>query len=259
MEVKTYIKENWLTKNPKRDGLTPTLLLMSLLLFTSFIYINNFFNAPEWMSATGEKVFVEKEWWRLWTTLFAHGDLTHILGNLFLFFPFSYYLIGYFGYAFFPFFGFFAGGLVNYVVLATMPAQVGLIGASGVVNWMGGAWIALSWLVDRRESVGRRILKVTAVTIFLFVPDTFRPEVSYLSHFLGFFLGVFSAIAYYFIYHQRIKNEEVLEVIRDEEDYVWDNEWMIADEGPPIIAQEQSVETSDESNSDQKTSKILYH
>lgn len=259
MEVKTYIKENWLTKNPKRDGLTPTLLLMSLLLFTSFIYINNFFNAPEWMSATGEKVFVEKEWWRLWTTLFAHGDLTHILGNLFLFFPFSYYLIGYFGYTFFPFFGFLAGGLVNIAVLSTMPAQVGLIGASGVVNWMGGAWIALSWLVDRRESVGRRILKVTAVTIFLFIPDSFKPEVSYLSHFLGFFLGVFSAIVYYYVFRKKIQSEEVVEAIREEDDYVWGNEWLISDDEVPIAVQEEVLDPLNETNQDQKTSKILYH
>lgn len=256
MEVKTYIKENWLTKNPKREGLNPTLLLMSLLLFTSFIYINNFFNAPQWMSATGEKVFVEKEWWRLWTTLFAHGDLTHILSNLFLFFPFSYYLIGYFGYVFFPFIGFFFGGVVNLVVLSTMPAQVGLIGASGVVNWMGGAWLALSWLIDRRETVGRRILKVSAVTIVLFVPDSFKPEVSYLSHFLGFFIGVFSAMVFYFLFKKSFLDEEVLEEIHEDDTYTWGDNWYVSDEGVPVVAQE---EHKDDLISNQKNSKNLYH
>lgn len=216
MEVKTYIKENWLTKNPKRDGLNPTLLLMSLLLITSFIYINDFFNAPLWMSATGEQVFIKKEWWRAWTTLFAHADLTHILSNLFLFFPFSYFLIGYFGYHFFPFMGFFVGGLINLVVLWTMPDHVTLLGASGVVHWMGGAWLALSWLVDRRESAGRRILKVIAVTIVLFAPDSFRPEVSYLSHFLGYFSGILSAVIFYFINRSKLLAQEVIEEIHEE-------------------------------------------
>ena len=230
MEVKTYIKENWLTKNPKRDGLNPTLLLMSLLLATSFIYINDFFNAPQWMSASGELVFVKKEWWRAWTTLFAHADLSHILGNLFLFFPFSYFLIGYFGLSFFPVFGLFVGGLVNLVVLSTMPEHVTLIGVSGVVNWMGGAWLALAWLVDRRESKGRRVLKVVAITIVLFIPDSFKPEVSYLSHFLGYFAGIFSAILFYFINRKSILSEEVIEEIPEEDDQIWGGEYLIFDE-----------------------------
>jgi rhomboid protease GluP len=235
MEIKTYIKENWLTKNPKRDGLNPTLFLMSLLLFTSFIYINNFFNAPLWMSATGEKVFLEGEWWRAWTTMFAHADFTHIASNLFLFFPFSYYLIGYFGYGFFPLFGFFIGGLVNLLVLQTMPAEAGLIGVSGVVYWMGGAWLALSWLVDRRESNSRRVLKVIAVTIVLFVPDSFKPEVSYLCHFLGYFAGVGSAILYYFIFKKKFDAAIVLEEVRDDE-YDWTRDFeFIEGEGGYLI------------------------
>jgi rhomboid protease GluP len=225
MEIKTYIKENWLTKNPKSEGLNPTLFLMFLLLFTSFIYLNNYFNAYLWMSATGDQVFLKHEWWRAWTTLFAHGDLAHISGNLFLFFPFSYYLVAYFGYIFFPFFGFFMGGLVNLLVLQTMPSTVGLIGVSGVVNWMGGAWLALAWLIDRRESKGRRVLKVIAVTIVLFVPDSFKPEVSYLSHFLGYFAGIFSGIVYYLLFKKKILSEEVLEAIADDEDEDEYNTW----------------------------------
>jgi rhomboid protease GluP len=223
MELKTYIKANWLTKNPKSDGLTPTLILMSLLLLSSFIYLNNFFNAPLWMSATGELVFEKHQWWRAWTTLFAHGDLTHIFSNLFLFFPL---------------FGFFAGGLVNLMVLQTMPAHVGLIGVSGVVNWMGGAWLALAWLIDRRESSGRRVLKVVAVTIVLFVPDSFKPDVSYLSHFLGYFLGIFSGIAFYFMFKKKFDSEEIVEVIPEDDNLVWGADMEFYPEEQYVIDQQ---------------------
>ena len=229
MENKTFIKENLLTKSPKNNGLNPTLVLMSLLLFTSFIYINNLFEAPEWMMANGKLVFSEGQWWRAWTTLFAHGDLSHIFSNLFLFFPFSFYLISYFGHYFFPLFGFFVGGLVNLVVLQTMAVNVGLIGVSGVVNWMGGAWLALAWLIDRRESSGRRVLKVVAVTIILFIPDSFKPEVSYLSHFLGYFSGVLSGILYYYLFKKKIKSEENFEVIH-EDSHVWGDEFDFDEE-----------------------------
>jgi rhomboid protease GluP len=212
MEIRTYIKSNWLTKKPKRKGLLPTLVLMCILLFTSFIYVNDYFNATDWMSASGNLVFVHHQWWRAWTTLFAHADLSHILSNLLIFFPFSYYLIAYFGYLLFPLTGFFVGGLVNLVVLYTMPLHSTLVGVSGVVNWMGGAWLALSWLVDRRDSKMRRGAKIVAITIVLFIPDTFKPEISYLSHFLGYFAGMFSAVIFYFIFKRKILKEEVIAV-----------------------------------------------
>lgn len=94
---------------------------------------------------------------------------------------------------------------------------------------MGGAWLALAWLIDRRESNGRRILKVVAVTIVLFVPDSFKPEVSYLSHFLGYFAGIFSGIGYYYLFKKKIKSEEVIEVIQ-EDDYVWGSDFEFVDE-----------------------------
>ena len=190
------------------------------------------------MSATGELVFEKHQWWRAWTTLFAHGDLTHIFSNLFLFFPFSYYLVAYFGTLFFPLFGFFAGGLVNLMVLQTMPAHVGLIGVSGVVNWMGGAWLALAWLIDRRESSGRRVLKVVAVTIVLFVPDSFKPNVSYLSHFLGYFLGIFSGMAFYFMFKKKFDSEEIVEVIPEDDNLVWGADMEFYPEEQYVIDQQ---------------------
>ncbi len=220
------IKENWLTKLPKRDGLVPTLFLISFLLMTSYIFLNNLLNAPLWMSASFETVFLKHEWWRVWTTLFAHGDLGHIASNLFLFAPFSYFLISYFGFIYFPLIGFFIGGLVNLLVLLTMPEQVHLIGVSGVVYWMGGAWLSLAWLIDRRDSKGRRILRVIAVTIVLFVPDSFKPDVSYLSHFLGYFFGIFSSLIYYLIFHKRFLKEEIVEAIPEIEPIPWYDNYL---------------------------------
>lgn len=213
MVIKKFIKANWLTRKPKKDGLAPTLALMILLLVTSFIYIHDSLDASDWMSATYRNIFEKKEYWRAWTTLFAHVDLTHILSNLLLFFPFSYYLIGYFGLTFFPFIGFFVGGLINLLVLLTMSPTTSLIGCSGVVNWMGGAWLLLSCLVDRRESKIRRGGKIVAVTIILFIPESLKPEVSYLAHFLGYFSGMISALIFYYIKRAEFIREEVIGVI----------------------------------------------
>jgi rhomboid protease GluP len=237
MEIKTYIKSNWLTTNPKRDGLTPTLVLMSLLLFSSFIYLNKIFNAPLWMSATFDLVFNKHEWWRAWTAILAHGNLGHIGGNFFLFFPFSYYLIAYFGYFFFPVFGFFTGGILNLIVLQMMPSCECMIGVSGVVNWMGGAWVILAWLIDRRESHSKRILKAVIVTMILFVSDSFKPEVGYLGHSLGYLLGILNGIIFYYIFKRRIEAEIVLEHMPDNDDYVWGPDLVCGNEENKIIDQ----------------------
>jgi rhomboid protease GluP len=98
-----------------------------------------------------------------------------------------------------------------------MPLNISLVGVSGVLYWMGGSWLALYWLIDKRESKGRRVLKVIAVTIVLFVPDSYLPNISYISHFLGYFAGVFSGILYYLIFRNKILSAEVIEQISDEE------------------------------------------
>lgn len=232
MEEKKFIKSNWLTKNPKSDGLIPTLCLTFLLIFTTSLFLNHSFLAHMWMPASFENVFIKNEWWRLWSTLFAHSDLVHICSNLFLFFPFSYFLIGYYGLIYFPLVGIFVGGLVNYSVLMIMtkiqliPEHTSLIGFSGVVNWMGAAWLTLGWLIDRRESKGRRLLKVIAVTIVLFIPDSFKENVSYLSHFIGFIYGIISSLIFYFIFRHKIIKEEIWGVKEVDQYIPWYDEML---------------------------------
>lgn len=220
--TETIIKmsQNFLTKKPERNALNSTLLLILVLLYSSFAYLNGLFNADEWMHASGAAVFQNGQYWRAWTALFAHGDFGHIASNLFLFIPFAYFLTGYFGYIFFPFFGFLAGGFINLLVLKTMPPEVGLVGVSGVVYWMGAAWMTLSFFIERRESNGRNLVKIIGISAILFVPDSFKKEVSYLSHFLGYFLGILSGALYYLVNRSRIRgHDEFIEIVeRDEVD-----------------------------------------
>ena len=216
MEKTITIKGNWLTRKPHRNGLYATLFLTVILLFGTFIYLNNIFKAELLMPASYFSVFEQHQVWRIWTTLFAHADIHHVLSNLILFLPFAYYLSGYFDFIFFPVMGFFAGGCVNLVVLYTMPEKGYLIGSSGVVHWMGAAWMTLSFLIDRRESWGRRFLKVLGVSLILFIPDTFKTEVSYLSHFIGYILGVFCASLYYVTFSRKFAAAEVVEIEYDE-------------------------------------------
>lgn len=237
MENKTKImKENYLTKKPRMNALNSTLVLVLMLFYGSYIYLNGLLNADQWMPASAQAVYEKGEYWRAWTTLFAHGDLGHISSNLFLFFPFAYFLIGHFGFVFFPSGGFIVGGLINLLVLKTLPTNVLLIGVSGVVYWMGAAWVTLSFLIDRRETIGKSLVKVIGVSAILFVPDTFRADVSYLSHFGGYFFGVVSGALYYLVFRKKIREADVFEEIISEEineDYYAEEEILVSENISP--------------------------
>lgn len=216
MEIVTRIKENWLTRKPN-PAATDATMTMGLLLFTAgFVFLMNLFNAGQWMPASGEAVFVKHEYWRLWTALFAHADLEHLLSNAVLFFPFAYFLSSYFGVLFVPILGLFFGGLTNFLVLKDMLPQTSLIGISGVVYWLGSSWLTLYLLIDRRDSMRRRVAKVVIISSVLFAPQAYKPEVSYMSHALGYLLGVLSSALYYWFNRQRFLNAEVMEHIIEE-------------------------------------------
>jgi rhomboid protease GluP len=220
VEILKTEKENWLTRKGKTDALLPTFLILFLITLGSTIYLTHSLQSEHWMTATPLAVFENHEYWKLWTTLFAHADLTHLLSNLLLFIPFAYFLIGHFGLFYFPVVGFFIGGMVNLWVLKNLPAETHLLGASGVVYWLGASYMTLVFLIDHRQALHKRLLKLIGVSLILFFPETFKPEVSYFSHFLGFIFGIGTALILYFlrkkIFDQAKKYDYIVEYPEEE-------------------------------------------
>ncbi|MBC7385480.1 MAG: rhomboid family intramembrane serine protease [Cryobacterium sp.] len=204
MEFETTFQKNWLTRHPRHNGGLATLAIVVFLLAAGLAFHFDLLGLSHFMPAGASY----SEIWRPWTAIFAHADAEHLLGNLVLFIPFSYLLVGYFGYAFFPLGGLFIGGLINIVTTFYLPAGVSVIGASGVVYWMGSAWITLAYFIDRRESRSLRFLKAAGVSMLLFLPSTYRAEVSYSTHFVGFTSGIVSASGYYFINREKFLSAE---------------------------------------------------
>lgn len=203
---------NWLTRKPDPNAFFAALFATALLALGSFFYWSGWAHSGEWMTGIPEKVFRAHEYWRPWTALFAHADLGHLLSNSVLFFAFAYLLYGHFGLVAFPLAPLVLGGITNLAVLATLPPQAELLGVSGVVYWMGAAWLTLYLCLERRDRWTHRVIKVMGVGAVLFIPDTFRIEVSYLSHFVGFLLGIVWAYFYFRINRARFRQAEVIEV-----------------------------------------------
>ena len=148
----------------------------------------------EFMWVDQASLFRDHEYWRVFTALFVHGDLGHLLSNAPLLLVFGFYLRAFFGLWVFPLGSVLVGGLVNALtVLNYEPAQR-LIGASGMVYAMAGMWLVFYLRFDVRYSVPQRFLRVCGFVLMVLMPTTFVPEVSYLAHFLGFLLGILFAI-----------------------------------------------------------------
>lgn len=213
-----------MTRKLPEAGGKSTLFLVTLLSVGSAIFLNDLFGLARFMPASFETVMVKGEYYRLWTALFAHGDLAHIMSNLFLFIPFAYLLSHYFSLWLFPLIGFLLGGVINLMVVYYLGGSVSIIGVSGVVYWMGATWMTLSFFIDRRESMLSRFIKLSGVSLVLFFPTTFLPEVSYFSHFLGYVSGVFTGAFVWFAFKKRFLEAEVVHEVDEEKAYFdWEN------------------------------------
>lgn len=230
MEIRKILIQNWFTHKPDERAWAVTLVYGFILFGTFLLQITDTFHAASWLPASAEKVFVQHEYWRLWTSLFAHGDMGHILSNAIILLPFSFWLSSYFGPFLWPFLGILLGGVTNALVLTNLPPTTNLIGISGVVYWVGAAYMTLYVLIDRRKSLKRRLASMIFVTMMLFVPETYHNDVSYSSHFIGYILGMAAAVGYYAIYAKTFHDAEEYDYTIDH-DFETDLEYNSTDGG----------------------------
>lgn len=169
------------------------------------------------LPVSGEAVFEKGEWWRPLSACFAHADVAHLVSNLALFVIFGYFLCGYFGIWLFPFAAFGLGAIANLVVLPSYPPDVRVLGASGVVNVLGGLWLALFFMISRQYRMPGRILRTLGVALLLFAPQEFRPNVAERVHVAGLICGLVFGFVWFFLFKERIRSYEVWEEIPPED------------------------------------------
>lgn len=217
------LRETLLSRKPHplaAVAMAATTLFVVLLSIVAWVDLAG---AESWMRASRETVFGGHQYWKAWTTLFVHGDGKHLLSNSFLFFVLGTFLVGYFGIVRVLLSALFFGGLTNLIVLQAMPAQTFLIGLSGVVFWMGGAWLILYFLIDRKRTLMHRFLRAMGVGLVLFMPaEAFDPSISYKSHFVGFVLGIIAGLLYFWMNKRALREAEIYEPAPlDDDGAVW--------------------------------------
>ncbi|MCK6599800.1 MAG: rhomboid family intramembrane serine protease [Bdellovibrionaceae bacterium] len=229
METVTRIKENWFNQRVSEKNYWGSAFFTSLIVTISCLYLVNFNNFQDLFPVSFELLFTQHQYYRAWTALLAHADFNHLLSNLFLFIPLSYFLMSYFGTWVFPFFGFIVAGLVNILTLFFYDPQVRLIGLSGLVYWMGAVSFTLYFLIDGPRKKSSRFATVLFLTLILFVPDKYNPEVSYLAHFFGFLLGIVSGVFLFSKNKNKFKTKEVVEVTVENFDEDLDSQKSVSD------------------------------
>ena len=73
---------------------------------------------------------------------------------------------------------------------------------------MAGFWLALYLVLERRSSLGKRLIRAVGFGVIVLVPTAFEPAVSYRTHLIGFVVGLVMAIAYFLRHKQRLRAAE---------------------------------------------------
>jgi len=141
-----------------------------------------------WVSK--QSVIVDGQYWRLFTALFTHSDLLHLLSNLPLFLIFGWYLRSFFGMRIFPILALLAGIVSNFLTIIFYENNTRLVGASGMLYAMVGLWLLYYVRFETVYSFGNKIMRATAFALVLLFPTTFQENISYLAHFWGFVSGL---------------------------------------------------------------------
>jgi len=199
---------NFLSRKSNNKALQWSLFTLFVCLVMSNVYWNFSPGIGDLLAASPEKVFASKEYWRLFTSSFIHADLAHLLSNSLMMTIMGYFVIYQYGVLIFPFLGFIAGIFINLIVIWNYSAGSTIVGASGIVHYLWGYWLVLYILIQHHVPFNRRLMKVTAVGIFILAPTEFKPNVSYLAHAIGLAFGIFTGICYFIFNRQMIRSYE---------------------------------------------------
>jgi hypothetical protein len=88
---------------------------------------------------------------------------------------------------------------------------------------MAAFWLTLYFGIERGISKIRRFMNTAAFVAVLLIPEALQERVSYLSHAVGFGLGIMIGILYFFANRKRIRSYEVWQLPEPELEIENDN------------------------------------
>lgn len=162
--------------------------------------------------AVQSQIFQHRQVWRIFSAVFIHADLEHLLSNMYMLWIFCFFVFGYFGFSMFPVFSILLADSVNAIAVLSYEPNTQLLGASGLVYILGGFWLTLYPLIQRQYSVINRSMRAVGIALVIFGPSTFVPTTSYITHAIGFAMGIGLGIFYFIKNKEKIRSYETYKI-----------------------------------------------
>lgn len=161
-----------------------TIFLISINTLLYFFFSLAFEDLFYQLVQINSKIFVELEIWRLFTSMFLHGDVMHLFSNMIALLLFGTYVELNFSKFEFLLIYFISGLIGNMFSLYLLPFNVISLGASGAIFGLIGA--TLSLLIVERDTP---LIILGLFYVFYFVFSSFSPGINYFAHIFGLLGG----------------------------------------------------------------------
>lgn len=205
--------QNYLTKPKSEYGQLAALFFILLCLIFSYLYWNDPQSIGSYLAANKSSVFVDGQYWRLFTTSLVHGDMKHLGANSLMLFILIYFVTSFYGVMNSLLISFGMGALINAITISFYTSQTTLVGASGILYYLWGFWLVLYLGIETHRSFFARMLRVMGVFFILLVPTSFDPQTSYTAHYVGLALGALWGMIFYLFKRNRFKSFEIWQEI----------------------------------------------
>ena len=117
-DIKIELKETYLSKFRFPYYWETSLLFILIITVFSNIYWGHIGELDLPLAGSYHEVFVEKQYWKAWTTTLIHADMNHILSNCSMLLFWGALSTGHYGPYFYPLISFLINGLITLFVIS---------------------------------------------------------------------------------------------------------------------------------------------
>ena len=167
----------------KRARITIYLAIVNVALYFVFL-LNQDTQLYLLFVQINSRVIEQLELWRLFTSMFLHSDILHLISNMIGLLLFGTFIENFGSKKAYIIIYFVSGVMGNIMSLFLLPPYIISLGASGAIYGLIGATVLLI-ILERNTAQ----LLLTFVYLTYFIITSFSPQINYASHIFGLITG----------------------------------------------------------------------
>ncbi len=186
-------------KSIRQVRLTLSLITINIILFFTLnnpLYLDYFYK----LVLINSNVIEQNEIWRLFTSMFMHGDLNHLISNMFGLLIFGTYIEQSLSKIKYLFIYVISGLIGNLFTLLLYPRNVISFGASGAIFGIIGVVAVIIYIEGDKF-----FLLLATLYLLYFIASSFAPGINLWAHLFGLASGSIFAFVNHFI---EVKNQK---------------------------------------------------